>query len=102
VARRKSGGVEQYLQKGSAMNSHRVKYLRLIEAEARKHGILSNWVPFALKAAPFIADDRHAGEAAGVFLQWLIRNPVEELLETEEMPLCSVIPYDSSTLSVAA
>lgn len=54
------------------MPSHRVKYLRLIEEEARRRGNLTNWVPFALETAPSIEDDLHAEQAAERFLRWLL------------------------------
>jgi hypothetical protein len=54
------------------MSSHRLNYLRLIEAEARRHGNFTNWVEDALKAEPVILNERHAADAAERFLSRLL------------------------------
>jgi hypothetical protein len=57
------------------MCPYRIKYLRLIESEARNRGYFHNWVPFALKAAPVIADEIDASVNAKAFLRWLFNEP---------------------------
>jgi hypothetical protein len=84
------------------MSSHRVKYLRLIEAEATRRGNLTNWVPFALEAAPFIVNERHAEEAAELFLRWLFGEPLVLLWDADDVRRWTEGASDSSAPAMAA
>ncbi|HWB02304.1 MAG TPA: hypothetical protein VG796_04720 [Verrucomicrobiales bacterium] len=59
------------------MSSDQIKFLRLVEAEARKRGNFTNWVPVAIKVRRFVPGELSAEEAAAIFIRWLFREPAD-------------------------